>query len=279
MSKPSVLDRPANLLGGFAAIDKANAADFVGRLDVMSAIDFFRRYKAETFRLMDMAAGAHVGDVGCGTGEDARALAGLVGPGGSVTAFDLSEAMLAEAARRHGDAAANLRFVRAGLDDLRVDDAAFDAVRVDRVLVHVPDPARALKELVRTVRPGGRVVISEPDMASVWATTSMPDVGRIILDGVARSVANPLVARSLVDLFLDAGLTNVHIEARAMVINDPEPGERILNLSAVAEALVRNGSLELEQAQRWLGELFERNSVGRFLGGLTIFIVAGVRPR
>lgn len=279
MAQSSTIDRSPALLGGFAAVDRHNAQDFVERLDVMSAIDFFRQYKAETFRLMGAGPGARVGDVGCGTGEDARALAELVGADGSVTAFDVSAEMLSEAARRHGDATANVRFVKADIRDLGVDDDTFDAIRVDRVLVHVPEAAAAVKELARTVRDGGRVVISEPDMASVWMATSRPEVSRLILDGVARSVANPLVARLLVDLCRDAGLTPLHIDARVMIVDDPEPGERILSLSTVAESLVRNRQLDLAQAQEWLGELVERKNTGRFLGGMTIFTVAASKAR
>jgi SAM-dependent methyltransferase len=186
--------------------------------------------------------------------------------------------MIDEARRRHAAGGAHLRFARAPADGLGVADATFDALRADRVLLHVPDPAAAVREAVRVVRPGGRIVISEPDMASVWTATRLPEVGEAILRAVALSVAHPLVARDLVDLFLEAGLEHLHLELRPLVINDPEPGERILNFSAVAERLVAEGRLSADAAQQWLAELAERKRTGRFLGGMTIFIVAASKP-
>src|SRR6516165_10914524 len=87
-------------LGSFANVDTADPADLVHRLDAMHMLEFFRAYKHETFGLLGLAPGDRVADVGCGTGDDARNLAAIVGAAGTAVGFDLSDSMLAEARSR-----------------------------------------------------------------------------------------------------------------------------------------------------------------------------------
>ena len=64
---------------------------------MQQSLEFYHRYKAKTFEAMHLVAGASVLEVGCGTGDDAIALAQIVGPSGQVTAIDRSQTMLQEA--------------------------------------------------------------------------------------------------------------------------------------------------------------------------------------
>ncbi|HZT19017.1 MAG TPA: methyltransferase domain-containing protein [Dongiaceae bacterium] len=265
-------------LGSFAKVDSTNSSDLVERLDTMHMLAFFRAYKQETFALLGLQPGLAAGDVGCGTGEDARSMADIVGAGGSVIGFDLSEAMLAEAERRHVKRGANLRFVRAPADDLGLPAETLDAVRADRVLTHVPDPARAIREMVRVLKPGGRVVVSEPDVPGCWVAHRRQETSDRILRTIAMSCRQPFVARDLYHLFLDAGVVDVRLMLRPLAITEPEPVETILRFGATVEAMTRDGLLDAEEARQWCSELEERRSRDRFLAGVTIFIVAGRKP-
>src|SRR4051812_44986622 len=99
---PNTDRMPEGMLGSFADVDKADPDDLVERLDTMHGLDFFRSYKEETFELMRLRPGSAVADVGCGTGEDAWRLLDLVGESGRVVGYDMSDAMLEEAAKRRG---------------------------------------------------------------------------------------------------------------------------------------------------------------------------------
>lgn len=113
-------------------------------------------------RLLEMAdlrSGERVLEIASGTGLVTFPAAEAVGPSGFVLATDLSEGMVqalrAEAERR------GLRQVRAermGAEDLRVQDAAYDVALCSLGLMYVPDPGRALSEMRRALRPGGRAV-------------------------------------------------------------------------------------------------------------------------
>jgi ubiquinone/menaquinone biosynthesis C-methylase UbiE len=126
---------------------------------------FWRRQLAPAqARLLALAAltpGARVLDVACGTGLVTFPAADAVRPGGSVVATDLSEAMvtrLAEAAAARG--AAHVRAERMDAEDLRVPDASFDVALCALGLMYVPTPLKAMQEMHRVLRPGGRCVVA-----------------------------------------------------------------------------------------------------------------------
>src|SRR5688572_23503478 len=96
-----------------------------------------------------------VADLGCGTGQVSAALAPHVN---QVIAVDNSPAML-KAAKKHAGDLANVDLRRGELSAVPVDDASCDAALLLLVLGYVPDPAGALKEMARILKPGGRAVI------------------------------------------------------------------------------------------------------------------------
>jgi SAM-dependent methyltransferase len=109
-----------------------------------------------------MAAGVKPGmkllDLASGAGEPAVTASRMVGTDGQVTATDISApmvAVLAERVARHG--LGNLRCEQADMEALHFADASFDAVSCRYGLMYARDPARAVAEAVRVLRPGGRV--------------------------------------------------------------------------------------------------------------------------
>jgi ArsR family transcriptional regulator len=106
--------------------------------------------------LAAFAAGdATLGDLGCGTGQIASVLAPFVA---RVIAVDGSAAML-QAAKKRLQGFANVELRRGDLEALPIDDGVLDAATLMLVLHHVPEPERALAEVARVVRPGGRAIV------------------------------------------------------------------------------------------------------------------------
>ncbi|HJR59650.1 MAG TPA: metalloregulator ArsR/SmtB family transcription factor [Vicinamibacterales bacterium] len=98
-----------------------------------------------------------VGDLGCGTGQVAAALAPFVR---QVVAVDRSAEMLQSARRRLRDYD-NVDVRRGDLESLPIGDAELDAATLLLVLHHLPGPAEALREAARVLRPGGRLLICD----------------------------------------------------------------------------------------------------------------------
>jgi ArsR family transcriptional regulator len=96
-----------------------------------------------------------VGDLGCGTGQVSAALAPFVS---RIVAVDASAAML-QAARKRLRAHDNVDLRRGELEELPLDDGRLDLAVLTLVLHHVPEPERALREVCRVLKPGGRAAI------------------------------------------------------------------------------------------------------------------------
>jgi len=96
-----------------------------------------------------------VGDLGCGTGRVAAAVAPYVS---KVIAVDGSHAML-RAARKRMRAFGNVDVRQGALERLPVPDGALDAATLVLVLHHAPDPSRILAEAFRALAPGGRLLL------------------------------------------------------------------------------------------------------------------------
>jgi demethylmenaquinone methyltransferase / 2-methoxy-6-polyprenyl-1,4-benzoquinol methylase len=126
--------------------------------------------------------GGHVLDVATGTGLVAAL---LVRAGHPVTGLDQSEAMLAQARERFDGA---VTLVEASAEALPFADCTFDHLTFTYLLRYVDDPAQALRELVRVVRPGGTVAMLEfavPRGAwrllwELYVRVGLPLAGRVI---------------------------------------------------------------------------------------------------
>ncbi|MFJ4160898.1 demethylmenaquinone methyltransferase [Microbacterium testaceum] len=116
-----------------------------------------RFWRVATLRAVAPRRGERILDLAAGTGTSSMA---FVPSGAHVVAADFSRGMIEEGRRRHGDVP-NLEFVQADATDLPFADGEFDAVTMSFGLRNVIDPRRALRELRRVTRPGGRIVVCE----------------------------------------------------------------------------------------------------------------------
>jgi SAM-dependent methyltransferase len=192
---------------------------------------------AATEMMLEMARvqpGSRVLDVAAGTGESTLMAARRVGPMGYVLAADISASMLnvaAEAARKEGLTNVETRVMNA--ENLPVDAVSFDAVISRIALMLFPNPAKALSEMHRVVKPGGKVAVI------VFSALEKNPYHGIPL-GIIRRLGNiPPPApgepwmfalgdpRDLEDLYRRAGFLNVSVRALPIQRRFPSAADAI----------------------------------------------------
>ena len=225
-------------------------------MDTMASWPFVQAYKQRTRELLappGATSGARLLDVGCGTGEETRAL-----PGSSV-GLDASAAMIGEAARRGGV------FVRGDAHALPFRDGAFDGCRADRTFQHLVDPERALAELV--VDPDQEtIVVDGPDPA---ATRRVKQFRR------DAGLRHGDLAHRLPRLFRAAGLVDVAIEGTTLVLTDPDDA---FGFPTWARAMHDRGLLDVHDVERFEADVRASAVAGDFLYAVTFFITSGRTP-
>ncbi|MFG0253355.1 MAG: bifunctional demethylmenaquinone methyltransferase/2-methoxy-6-polyprenyl-1,4-benzoquinol methylase UbiE [Phycisphaerales bacterium JB038] len=117
-------------------------------------------WRKATVRLAELREGDRVLDVACGTGDLARLFAAR--GAAEVVGLDFTQAMLDIAIAKPGQAnAAPIEYRRGDAMDLPFDDGSFDVLSIAFGIRNVTDPAKAIAEFQRVLRPGGRVLILE----------------------------------------------------------------------------------------------------------------------
>jgi ubiquinone/menaquinone biosynthesis C-methylase UbiE len=133
---------------------------------------FSEAMRDAAIRKANLETGAVVADVGTGTGFVLR---GLLGQAEELTGFDESEEMLT-VARNHFAGYPNVQFRQAEGQHLPAEDNRFDVVFANMYLHHASDPAATIAEMVRILKPGGKLVITDLDThEEAWMCEAMSD--------------------------------------------------------------------------------------------------------
>jgi arsenite methyltransferase len=113
-------------------------------------------------RRASLVAGERVIDLGCGAGIDTLLAARLVSPGGRAIGLDTLPEMLAQAeANARDGAVANVEWLRGELESIPLPDAGVDVAISNGVLNLSPRKGRAMSEIFRVLRPGGRISLAD----------------------------------------------------------------------------------------------------------------------
>jgi len=249
---------------------------------------------AATEKMLDdvhLGAGSQVIDIAAGAGGQTLAAARRVGPTGRVLATDISPAILryaAEASKREG--LGNVETLEADGEDLAVVPSGTQDAAISRVgLIYFPDQPRALKEICRTLRPGGRlssVVYSTADRNGFFSipvgiirrTAGLPAPARGLpgpfslgAPGVAEEVYS---AAGLVDVTVTAITSPVRMATAKDCVQFEKESFGALHqmLAGVDDAQRAAAWIEVEQA------LDQFEGPDGFVGPCEMLVVSGTRP-
>ncbi len=140
-------------------------------------------------------------DVACGPGNFTAPLAARLSTGSLAVGFDISEPMLTRAVQ--DNSGPRTCYVRGDARELPFGDETFDAVCCFGALYLIPEPFRVAREMIRVLRPGGRIAI-------LTSYAGQPPPINLALHTTARLIGLTMFDKdAFVELFNDAGLTDV----------------------------------------------------------------------
>ena len=250
------------------------AEALLGALDRMGAHPEIRRVHAVALAALRPEPGQRLLEAGCGTGEVARQLAALVAPGGEVVAVDASATTVEVARRRHDGSA--VRYAVGDVAALEFPDDAFDGVRCERVLQHLAEPDRAVAELARVTRPGGRVCLVDTD----WESGAVDGVPQSLVATVREHLLTRVImhhsdmGRTLRRRLLRAGLADVTAVPVALYFGDPDFAAPVLPM-VDRRVPPEVGMIPEELRQDWFDEVEAAGERGDFLATVTIWVATG----
>lgn len=193
------------------------------RMNTVMTAGLHHRWRSRAADLARLTPGARALDVATGTGDLALELARRVGPSGQVVGADFSERMLALARAKADGLGLPVEFETANALELPYETGCFDAATVGFGARNFTDLRKGLDEMIRVVRPGGRVVVLEittptrPPLSTLlelWFEGIVPRLGRLAGDPQAYSYLPQSVRRfpqpaALAGLMWDAGLRDI----------------------------------------------------------------------
>jgi ubiquinone/menaquinone biosynthesis C-methylase UbiE len=187
--------------------------------------------------------------------------------------------MVAEAARRAEGRNLNVDFRVGDACHLPFPDASLDACRAETLLQHVPQPHVAFAEMVRVVKPGGRIVLLDMDLGTLVIDSDNHATTSRVLGWAASATINGWIGRQLRRFLKDAGFADVG-GSEQFIESDYAFMEQSLRLvSTRAVDADQLPGLTRSDLKDWWADLDAANQTERFYGGATAFIAWGTKPR
>jgi ubiquinone/menaquinone biosynthesis C-methylase UbiE len=257
----------------FSAVDEVERPQqLIEVLDVAKRLPGFPAAKSQLLDRLGPERASSALDVGCGYGADVIELAGRLGPGGRAVGVDLSDAMITEARRRTAGIAADVGFQVADALALPFEDNSFDLARTETVLQHLAEPARAVSEMARVTRPGGRVGALELDQETMFLDHRDIELLASLRDSIISAMAQSSIGRQVPRLFVEAGLSAVQTVPHVITGN---PHAFRLQFAHHVSELCNQGAITAERANHWWSAIDAAAAAEHFTGGITAFVVWG----
>lgn len=242
----------------------------VEALDTQAATAGVMRLREWALTELAARSGERALDVGCGTGSQTQALAGI---SGTAVGVEPHAELRAEAVRRALEAGSSALFVAGDAGALPVGDGSVDVVWCERVFQHLASPSSAAAEFARVLRPGGRVALLDTD----WSTTIIhPGDPRVVAALGEVPMPQPFAGRMLTGWLTAAGLEIDDVGSQALIRPHDEVDWDLVRL--LAASAVRRGAITVAERDQLYADLTAAAERGAVHLSVTMFGVIAHRP-
>jgi len=254
---------------GFTRVDEeARPIAWVECLDKLHSEPFYRDYKDRIRAILAPRTTGLYLEVGAGVGTDARAL------GAKVIAVDKSLTMCRESRAR-----GQVMSVAANAEELPFPSGLVDGCWSDRTFQHLAHPQRALEELTRVMKPGATIVVVDPDYGT--QTMQFPDqslASQVLSFRAHHALRNGTLAHEMGSRFVEAGLEDVSVEEKRLIVRDPTSVDNVMGLRSWARTASDRGIMNDDEVARWETLYDQVVAEGEFLWSVSFFITSGRKP-
>ncbi|MGP0592634.1 methyltransferase domain-containing protein [Nitrospira sp. T9] len=267
------------LLSEFSSVDGADdPQSLIWFLDQTTGNPQYWANQQALIQMFSPKKGARLLDVGCGIGHDAFALGETVGEKGQGIWIDASRHQLNEARKRAKELPIN---VESGLGDaqqLEFPDRTFDGCWASRVLMHLPNPRKAAREMFRVLKSRGTILSLEADWDTLVITTGSARRSTMLRRLLQNGIRHPGMGHALPVIFKEAGFEGIAVGAGTYVFSDLALANLAWRIGPTVALAVKAGKLSGRKAETLMQELAKDNTAGKFFGAATGFYIMGTRP-
>ena len=263
----------------FNAVDaSANTSQLVKYLERSNLAPLARFSRAQLIRLLQPRSGEHILDVGCGIGYSTQAIATQVGKKGRVVGIDSSRTMIEECLKRSSPLHSNLNFRVADAHLLPFARDTFDACLAVSTLIHLDDPRKALGEILRVLKPGGRFAVLEPDWDTFVLEVGLPTVSSTVVRLVRKSVRNSGIGHQLPVLLRLVGMNILSVDAATLLASDFQLANDAWRIQSALSYAMKARLLSHTNGPNILRQLKNASKSGSFFAASTGFATIASKP-
>jgi ubiquinone/menaquinone biosynthesis C-methylase UbiE len=250
------------------------------RLEAVYLTSDIVRQRKEVLAALALQPGELVLDVGSGPGLLMADMADVVGPEGHVTGIDVSDSMLALSRRRFADPPLRERtsILKTDATQLPFETGHFDAAVSTQVYEYVPDVDRALAELYRVLRPGGRALILDTDWDSLVWNTLDPSLRDLFIAAWTKRFAHPHLPCTLQHRLRSVGFRVLCCDVLVLLNDTYDPDTYSLTNDEIMAEFVQRHGISAASVADWKRSLEELGRRGQYFFSLNRYLFQAMKP-
>lgn len=243
-----------------------------------AAAEMLGTVKQRSYELMRIGPGHRVIDVGCGPGLDTVKLAQRVGSEGWVVGVDRDQESLRAARQRAAAAGLDQRIAHqpAEAHALPFPPGTFHSARCERMLMHLRAPQPALREMARVLKPGGWLVLTEPDWGTLSIATTLTTIERRLAEIRAdHTLPNGYAGRRLYQWLREHEFRRIEVDVAAIWSARLAEIRYLTFLDNVEAQALDLGFVSEHEIALWREDLETLDRAGHSFATMNLVTVAG----